>query len=205
MFDTDSFKVFEIEGLAPRMIAIRQEIQPIFQSIGEILKERIASSIGQSCFLHIAQHRRRTAYAPDNTWCAISTQKRGYKMEPHFQLGIWQNYVYLYLSIIDQPKSKMLAANYLAENPALLTQLPKQFVFSKDHTVPSFQSITEPAFQQAILRFQNVKKSELEIGKVFLKSQFEATSDQQMITDFLNVIDQLLPLYQKLLIVTSDY
>ncbi len=31
MFTEKSFEVFEIEGLEPRMAAIRQEIQPIFQ------------------------------------------------------------------------------------------------------------------------------------------------------------------------------
>lgn len=205
MFNQSSFDIFSINGLEPRMAAIREEIQPIFQRVGEVLEERIAVSTGKPCYLHIAQHRRRTAYAPDNTWCAISTQKRGYKMEPHFQLGIWQGYVYLYLSMIDQPKSKPFLAKFLVENSKELTQLPMQFVFSKDHTEPSFQSITEPAFQQAILRFQNVKKSELEIGQVFLKSQFQTASNQQMLNDFLSVIDALMPLYQKLLNITLDY
>ena len=204
MFDINSFKVFEIEGLEPRMTAIRSEIQPIFQSIGEALQAHIASEIGQPCFLHIAQHRRRTAYAPENTWCAISTQKRGYKMEPHFQLGIWQDYVYLYLSMIDQPKTKPLLADYLIKHPDCFAELPETFVFSKDHTEPSFQSITNPDFQSAISRFKNVKKSELEIGKVFLNTQFEAVSNQQLMVDFFAVIDYLMPIYQKLLSVTSD-
>jgi uncharacterized protein YktB (UPF0637 family) len=37
--------------------------------------------------LYIAQHRRRTRYAPENTWSAISDNKRGYKSQAHLQLG----------------------------------------------------------------------------------------------------------------------
>ncbi len=98
MFRKESFEIFDIEGLEMRMQGVRAEIQPIFMEIGEQLKERISQAFPeQEFYLHIAQHRRRTSNAPENTWSAIGTQKRGYKMEPHFQLGIWQDYVFLYL------------------------------------------------------------------------------------------------------------
>ncbi|ETD03748.1 hypothetical protein N568_0111695 [Lactococcus garvieae TRF1] len=104
MFRKESFEIFDIEGLEMRMQGVRAEIQPIFMEIGEQLKERISQAFPeQEFYLHIAQHRRRTSNAPENTWSAIGTQKRGYKMEPHFQLGIWQDYVFLYLSIIVSP------------------------------------------------------------------------------------------------------
>lgn len=107
MFTQKSFEIFKIEGLEPRMTEIRSEIQPVFSEIGQKLLTELSVKIpNQEFYFHIAQHRRRTANAPENTWSAISTKVRGYKMEAHFQLGIWEDYVFIYLSMIDQPKKQ---------------------------------------------------------------------------------------------------
>ena len=65
-----------------------------------------------SFYLHIAQHRRRSVYPPEETWAAFGPNKRGYKMDAHFQIGITREYAFVWLSVIDQPKtnSKSLAA-----------------------------------------------------------------------------------------------
>ena len=92
MFTQKSFEIFKIEGLEPRMTEIRSEIQPVFSEIGQKLLTELSVKIpNQEFYFHIAQHRRRTANAPENTWSAISTKVRGYKMEAHFQLGIWED------------------------------------------------------------------------------------------------------------------
>lgn len=199
MFSQKCFSVFSIDGLENRMIAIRNEIQPQFQEIGEILREEVANSIQKDCYLHIAQHRRRTTHAPENTWCAISTQKRGYKMAPHFQLGIWKDYVFIYLSIIDQPQKQDEIAKFLIDNPHLLEDLPKNFVFSKDHTVARFYPLDNELLPQAIERLTKVKKSEFEIGKVYSSTLFNSTSKNELINDFIMTIRQLLPIYQLLI------
>ena len=98
MFTQKSFEIFKIEGLEPRMTKIRSEIQPVFSEIGQKLLTELSVKIpNQEFYFHIAQHRRRTANAPENTWSAISTKARGYKMEAHFKLGIWEGYVFIYL------------------------------------------------------------------------------------------------------------
>ncbi|MFC4652013.1 DUF1054 family protein [Lactococcus nasutitermitis] len=195
MFDKKSFEIFDIEGLEPRMIAIRSEIQPIFQEIGEkFLTELSKIFPSENFYLHIAQHRRRTAYAPDSTWCAISTQKRGYKMEACFTLGIWKNHVFLYLSIIDQPKRQQNYAEILSEN---LTDLSKKFVLSKDHTKPDFTDLTE--LSKNIQRLKTVKKSEFQIGKVWTAEQFNRRQDEKILSEMLETIQQLSPIYDKLM------
>ena len=193
MFNKNSFNVFKIEGLEPRMTAIKADIQPIFQSLGEqflsLLTERYPK---EDFYLHIAQHIRRTANAPENTWSAISTQKRGYKMEVHFQLGIWENYVFLYLSMIDQPKDKLLYAEKLQG-----VKLPEDFVVSNDHTKPEFFDASE--FSKVLTRFSKVKKAELEFGRIWSTQDFEENTNEKMINEMVDTLTQLLPFYEKLM------
>ncbi|HAP15780.1 MAG TPA: DUF1054 domain-containing protein [Lactococcus sp.] len=194
MFRKKSFEVFDIEGLDARMQAVRSEIQPVFMEIGEVLKERISQAFPeQDFYLHIAQHRRRTSHAPENTWSAIGRQKRGYKMEPHFQLGIWKDYVFIYLSIIDQPKGQQDYADKLTQFGAL----PAGFVLSKDHTQPNFYETSH--FSELITRLKKVKKAELEIGKVWEASRFDGKQDEVILQEMLETVDLLLPIYKGLM------
>lgn len=194
MFRKESFEIFDIEGLEMRMQGVRAEIQPIFMEIGEQLKERISQAFPeQEFYLHIAQHRRRTSNAPENTWSAIGTQKRGYKMEPHFQLGIWQDYVFLYLSIIDQPKGQVEYAQKLSS----ALSLPKDFVLSKDHTGSEFYESSQ--LEEFVTRLKNVKKSELEMGRVWKAERFDGQQDDVILQEMLETIDDLLPIYQKIM------
>ena len=198
MFNKKSFEVFKIDGLEARMAAIRAEIQPIFQEIGEQLLTKLsASQPDEKFYLHIAQHRRRTANAPENTWAAISTKSHGYKMEAHFQLGIWADYVFVYLSIIDQPKMQKAYTDKLLHAQSLLTDLSADFVLSKDHTkVEIFPFVELP---KAIERLATVKKSELEIGRIWAREKFDEQHDEEILKEMLGTIEQLFPVYKKLM------
>lgn len=196
MFDEQSFAVMTVPGLEERMAVIRSEIQPIFQSIGDQMSERLSKELDQEFYVHIAQHRRRTVYAPENTWAAISPGKRGYKMAPHFQVGIWPEYVFVYLSMIDQPKGKTEMAERLVQKKKVLLELPKDMVISKDHTQPEYFPLTEKNLAPALDRFRKVKKSEFEIGRVFTKESRFWTDPQQALTEMLTTIDELLPIYR---------
>ena len=110
LFTKQSFDAFSLETLDERMEKIRAEIQPIFQTIGEAAIPLIEESCQEPFYLHIAQHRRRTVYPPAETWAGIGPNKRGYKMDAHFQIGINQAYVFVWLSVIDQPKNQATIA-----------------------------------------------------------------------------------------------
>ena len=60
VFNDESFKVFDVEGLDERMVAIRATIQPIFAEIMAEVSTRLTALVGHETFVHIAQHRRRT-------------------------------------------------------------------------------------------------------------------------------------------------
>ncbi len=47
------------------MVAIRANIQPIFAEIMAEVSTRLTALVGHETFVHIAQHRRRTRYAPE--------------------------------------------------------------------------------------------------------------------------------------------
>lgn len=88
-FSKEDFNVFDIQGLDERMAGIRERIQPKFRHFAEagahlIVSEEQADSVP----VHVAKHLRRTKHAPENTWCAIGGNARGYKKYPHFQIGI---------------------------------------------------------------------------------------------------------------------
>lgn len=197
MFTQKSFEIFSIDGLEARMAEICSEIQPVFSEIGQKLLTKLSAKISnQEFYFHIAQHRRRTANAPENTWSAISTKARGYKMEAHFQLGIWEDYVFIYLSMIDQPKKQKEYAELLT-NLSVEKMLTEDFIISKDHTKAEVFPLS--AFSEAAERLGKVKKSELEIGRLWSKERFDGKEDSKILAEMLETIDQLLPIYQKLM------
>lgn len=169
MFTEKSFDVFQIEGLDERMAAIRSEIQPIFQELNEYFKIELAPEINDELYIHIAQHRRRSVHPPENTWSAISRKKRGYKMEAHFQLGIFPEYVFMWLSIIDQPKGKEEMAERLLAHSEWWHDLPADMMLNKDHTISDYEPLTPDSMEKVLQRLQKVKKSELQIGRVIPK------------------------------------
>ncbi|MDN6640638.1 MAG: DUF1054 domain-containing protein [Tetragenococcus sp.] len=198
MFTQESFEVFEIDGLEERMAAIREEIQPIFKSLDETIKNELEKELDDPLFIHIAQHRRRSVYPPENTWSAISSKKSGYKMEPHFQLGIWPEYVFMYLSIIDKPPKKEKVAQQLLDHILLLTQLPEGTVMNTDHTKNHYESIKQADVRHALERLKKVKKGEFQIGRVITKDSHLWQEPEKALEYMLTTYRSLIPCYQLL-------
>ncbi len=169
MFTENSFNVFEVAGLDARMAAIRAEIQPTFQQLDEVFQQKLEPLLNEKLFIHIAQHRRRTTYPPENTWSALSRQKRGYKMEPHFQLGIWPDYVFMWLSCIDQPKNEQAIAQALLDNQGIFENLSPDYVLSGDHTQPKVEKLSPENTERLLKRFRDVKKGEFQVGRIIKK------------------------------------
>lgn len=196
MFTEKSFDVFDIEGLEARMQGIRSEIQPIFQSLDDTFKSVLENELGVELFVHIAQHRRRTVYPPENTWSAISQKKRGYKMEAHFQLGIWPEYIFMWLSLIDNPKNEKEVAEAFLENEQLFQQLDPDFHVSIDHTQPKIADLASLDLEKSLIRFRDVKKGEFQIGRVIHKGDALLENTEKAKEYMIDTYKQLLPLYQ---------
>lgn len=196
MFTKADFDVFSIEGLEPRMAKIRSEIQPKFQELDTYFSEKLGEQLDTTFYVHIAQHRRRTVYPPENTWSALSQKKRGYKMEAHFQLGLWEDYVFMWLSLIDNPQNKRQIAQAYLEHLALFDSLSTDFYISVDHTQPTVTRLVDADLEKQLLRFRDVKKGEFQIGRILRKEDPILSKPEQARAYMLETYQQLVPLYQ---------
>lgn len=196
MFTEKSFEVFEIDGLDQRMAAIRQTIQPTFQQLMTLFQQELEPQIQEKLFIHIAQHRRRTTYPPENTWAALSQQKRGYKMEPHFQLGIWSEYVFMWLACIDQPRNEQAIAQKLLDNSAAFEKLSPDFVLSGDHTKIKIEDLSPETTEKLLIRFRDVKKGEFQVGRIIKKDDSLWKTPEKAKEYMLETYQQLMPIYQ---------
>ncbi|MDK2780896.1 MAG: hypothetical protein PWP61_1193 [Trichococcus sp.] len=197
-FNKEDFNVFDIQGLDERMAAIRERIQPKFRYFAEAGARFMVSEEGveSEVPVHIAKHLRRTKYAPENTWCAIGGDTRGYKKYPHFQIGIAKEGVSFYLCLIDQPvKEKEMAATLLERIPEL-QRLPRDYVVSVDHTVPDVLPIEAVNWESVLIRLRDVKKAELLIGRKLAPADPRLASEEDTLAVMEETLHELLPLYR---------
>ncbi|MGX6962564.1 DUF1054 domain-containing protein [Vagococcus xieshaowenii] len=195
MFTKESFDVFEIEGLDARMEAIRAKIQPVFQAIGEEVVSALTSELEEELMIHIAQHRRRTAYAPESTWAAFGGNKRGYKKFPHFELTINEDYIGMWLSFIDNPEFEKEIAQAFIDHQSLIQTLDETFVVSLDHTKPDVLKLKEMDLEKGLIRWRDVKKGEFMVGRIIHKEEDKQLQPDAQLSYMLSTYQALLPLY----------
>ncbi len=197
-FTQEDFDVFKLEGLDTRMTAIRSQIQPKFKALATEFAQELASDLQEEepLHVHIAQHIRRTKNAPNDTWCAIGGDKRGYKKYPHFQLGIYADHLFIWLAMIDNPQAEKEIATSLLTQLDFFANLPKGYVVSLDHHFPKTTPVSEIDLKKGLERFRDVKKGEFLIGR-------EIWSDDTLLEDpaatqtfILETYRTLLPIYQ---------
>lgn len=136
-WDRDAFAAMEVAGFQQRMEAIRTRVRPKLQAIAEQLAPELSRRMGVPLHPHVAQHARRTVNPPEDTWCAWSPSRTGYKKHPHFQLGIRADHVYVQAgAITEAPFRAQLAQLLLEEGPALRASLPGDALWKEDHTSP---------------------------------------------------------------------
>ncbi|WP_404459136.1 YktB family protein [Oceanobacillus kapialis] len=194
-FKQEDFKTFYIEGLEERMAAIQERIQPKFQEVGDLLADYLAAELQNEMFLHIAKHARRTVNPPKDTWLAIADNKRGYKKHPHFQIGLFDDHLFIWLALIYELEPKQEIAQAYLEQFAALKKLPDEFVVSLDHMQKD--SISIEALQKKDLeRFRDVKKAEFLVGRHLSPDDVRVTDGNAFITTAKETFKELLPFYK---------
>jgi uncharacterized protein YktB (UPF0637 family) len=199
-FNQSDFDTFTIEGLDARMEAIQERIRPKFQAIGDKLTDELSLLVGNELFLHIAKHARRTVNAPKDTWLAIAANKKGYKMLPHFQVGLFDDHVFIWLAFIyELPNKKEIAKNFLGEFDNVLKTIPNNFVISHDHMKKESESIEnlgEVGLKKSLERFRDVKKAEFLVGR-HVQSNDPILKDGDKFISFVgDTFKTLFPLYK---------
>ncbi|MBD8496820.1 YktB family protein [Paenibacillus arenosi] len=199
-FESSDFATFHIEGLEQRMEGIRTRIQPKFRAIGEQLVADASVFAGQEMHLHIAKHARRTVNAPKDTWMAIGPNKRGYKSLPHFQVGLFDDHLFIWVAFIYEVENKkQIAERLLAQSDELINALPNHYVLSMDHMKKDAAKITEltdEELQTTLTRFRDIKSSEWLVG-LHLKPNDPILQDGQAFIKLASeTIHTLMPIYK---------
>jgi uncharacterized protein YktB (UPF0637 family) len=194
-FEEKDFNTFTIEGLEDRMEAIQTRIQPKFKVIGEELVTDLSMKLGNELYLHIARHARRTVNPPNDTWLAICDNKRGYKKHPHFQVGLFDDRLFIWMALIYELPNKQKIATEFLNNFGDLKQLPNDFVVSLDHMKKDSISIDELETSH-LERFRDVKKAEFLIGRNLDKEDSRVKDGDELLKVITATYDQLIPFYQ---------
>ncbi|WP_079709327.1 YktB family protein [Paraliobacillus ryukyuensis] len=193
-FEKKDFETFYIEGLEDRMNAIQQRIQPKFKEIGNELTEHLAVATGHEMFLHIAKHARRSVNPPNDTWLAIANNKRGYKKHPHFQLGLFDDHLFIWLAFIYELPGKDKIAGRFLNKIESLQELPDSFVVSMDHMKKDAFPIMELS-EDHLERVRDVKKAEFLIGKHIAKEDAIQLDGNALVKEVKQTFDRLIPFY----------
>src|SRR5690625_4428058 len=164
-FTQHDFNTFKIEGLENRMEAIRERIQPKFKMIGEDMTHYLTELLQTEMHLHVAQHARRTVNAPNDTWSAYCHNKRGYKKHPHFQIGLFDDRLFVWLAFIyELPYKKEIAELFLDHLDDLNETIPSDYVISMDHMKKDATPMNGIDLQATLERFKDVKKLNFLLG-----------------------------------------
>ncbi|WP_456275644.1 YktB family protein [Bacillus sp. AK128] len=199
-FQQEDFQTFSIEGLDERMEAIKENIQPKFREIGAILTNDLSAFIGNEMYLHIAKHARRTVNPPKDTWLAIAHDKRGYKKHPHFQVGLFDDHVFVWLAYIyELPNKAEMASKFLGQADEVFNRIPKDYVISQDHMKKdsiSIDGLSETEFEAILNRFKDVKKAEFLVGKKINSNDPILKDGEEFINMVRDTYQTLLPIYK---------
>jgi len=199
-FTDQDFNVFEIEGLEPRMDALIQTIRPKLNELGQRFSQELSILSGEEIFPHVAKHARRTINPPKDTWVAFAANKRGYKMIPHFQIGLWGTHLFIWYAVIyEAPAKAAIGKKFLQNIEFIQNHVPADFVWSVDHMQPGsqkHQDLSNEDLESMFTRLQTIKKAELLCGVQIPREQAVKMSGDELIEKIAKTFKQLMPLYK---------
>ncbi|WP_062197729.1 YktB family protein [Massilibacterium senegalense] len=198
-FSPTDFQIFTMDGLDERMAAIKSDIRPNLEALGEIFAKRLTEKTNETMYYHVAKHARRKVNPPNDTWVAFSTNKRGYKALPHFQIGLFETHVFIWFAIIyEAPIKKQYGSTVKEHVEDILSHIPQDFVWSIDHMKPeaiAHHTVTEEKLTEMANRLQNVKKAELLCGMHINRQDPILQTPEQFVEKVDETFTTLLPLY----------
>lgn len=139
-FGPDDFAILTLPEFSERMAALRARLSPRLREIGEALAPQFAQAIGHPFHVHVARHARRKVNPPGDTWVALSENARGYKMLPHFQIGLFADRLFLRVGVLAETPVEA-RAEFAAALAAMLPELPEEAEIVFDHHRPGGESV----------------------------------------------------------------
>lgn len=199
-FTDKDFDSMAVPGLEPRMEAIIQNVRPKLTELGEELEPFLSVLCGGPMFPHVAKHARRTIHAPNDTWVAWSSNKRGYKALPHFQVGLFSTHLFIVFAVIYESSNKAVFGRFLEEHGGeILTQVPEHYYWSLDHMAPGGElnkEMSTDKLAEIANKLQTVKKSEVLCGLSLPRSSTELKDGEGLKELIRETFERLLPLYK---------
>lgn len=199
-FTNEDFDLFKIEGLEQRMEVLIQTVRPKLEWLGNHFAPSLATLTGQEMFPHVAKHARRTKNPPNDTWVAYANNSRGYKMLPHFQIGLWESHLFIWFAVIYEcPLKEEIGEKFINQLDSIQTIIPKDFVWSMDHTQPEASPHQQLNSEQLLMMFERlnkVKKAEILCGYQIPRSIAVKMSPEALLKQIHFVFENLIPLYK---------
>lgn len=199
-FSNTDFDVFKINGFEQRMNALKENIRPKLEILGSHFAPTLSSLTGTEMYAHVAKHARRTVNPPNDTWVAFATNSRGYKMLPHFQIGLWETHLFIWFAVIYEAPNKDGFGRKLEKKiNTIYKETNPNFVWSGDHTKPdSFQhkKLSKSELKTLFDRLQTVKSAEILCGYHIPREETSNMSGNQLIEKIDDVFKELVPLYK---------
>jgi uncharacterized protein YktB (UPF0637 family) len=199
-FTTEDFDVFLIDGLEARMEALKTTIRPKLEKLGAYFAPTLSSLTGDEMFVHVAKHARRTINPPKDTWVAFAANPRGYKMMPHFQIGLWHTHLFIWFAIIyEAPDKEVMAERFIKKAAKIYKEIPKEFSWSLDHTKPDtirHRQLTKADLLTQFERLKTVKKAEILCGFTIDQEKAIELGEKGLLAQIEEVFHQVSPLYK---------
>jgi uncharacterized protein YktB (UPF0637 family) len=131
---------------------------------------------------------------------AFANNPRGYKMLPHFQIGLWNTHLFIWFAVIYEAPQKQEIGERLVKKAAKIhKEIPKDFVWSVDHTKP--ETIQHGELKKNDLltlfnRLQTIKKAELLCGYTIDRDQVIQLGGAGLLEQINEVFTKVAPLYK---------
>lgn len=199
-FTQSDFDVFDIDGLEARMELLISNIRPKLEYLGKHFTPTLSTFTGNEMFPHVAKHARRTINPPKDTWVAFANNKRGYKMLPHFQIGLWKTHVFVWFAVIYEAPNKAEYGKKLEQNiDHIMKTIPPHFVWSGDHMKHDATPMTDlnrDGLLQLFKRLYSVKKAEILCGIQIPRDQAVLMVEEEWLNTINDAFQHLIPLYR---------
>jgi uncharacterized protein YktB (UPF0637 family) len=199
-FTNSDFDVFTLNGLEERMEQIKTTIRPKLEFLGNTFAPTLSSLTGNEMFHHVAKHARRTINPPNDTWVAFSSSKRGYKMLPHFQIGLWETHLFVWFAVIyEAPAKEKFGKNLENHINEIVGFIPDHYMWSGDHMKPDATHMSEMKKDDLLAlfrRLQTVKKAEILCGIQIPREQAVRLNGSELLNVINSVFVNLVPLYK---------
>src|SRR5699024_7913610 len=112
----------------------------------------------------------------------------------HFQIGLWDDRVFVWLAYIyELPNKKDMANIFIDHFDELNDMIPKDYDISMNHMKKSKELMQDIDLEKTLKRFRDVKSAELLIGKQFGIEDNILKDGKLFVSEIKSIYDVLIP------------